>query len=95
MRVYTPGAPEGKTLRAFIQPVRERGTEQSVPSPLGQVKQDCFLYFGPPESDLFEDSRVDLGGECFRVRAAHPVYVGEALHHWWAVLSRRAQEGTE
>ena len=92
VRVYTPSEPEGKALRAFIQPMRERGTDPSVPSPLGEVKQDRFLYFGPPEPVLDEDSRVEMGGECFRVRAAQPVYVGQGLSHWWAVLSHRAQE---
>lgn len=92
VRVYTPNEPKGKALRAFIQPMRERGTEQSVPSPLGQVKQDRFLYFGPPEPALDEDSRVEVGGECFRVQAAHPLYVGQGLSHWWAVLAHRAQE---
>ncbi len=92
VRVYTPSEPEGKVLRAFIQPMRERGTEQSVPSPLGQVKQDRFVYLGPPEPALDENGRVEVGGECFRVRAAHPVYVGQTLTHWWAVLSRRTQE---
>lgn len=92
VRVYTQSKPEGEALRALIQPMRERGTEQSVPSPLGQVEQDRFLYFGPPEPALDGDSRVEVGGERFRVRAAHPVYVGQTLNHWWAVLSHRAQE---
>ena len=95
VRVYTPGEPEGKALRAFIQPMGERGTEQSVPSPLGQVKQDRFLYIGPPETALDEDCRVEVGGERFRVRGAQPVYVGQTLSHWEAVLSRRAQEVAE
>lgn len=92
VRVYTKAAPEGAALRAFVQPMRERGTEQSVPTPLGQVMQDRFLYLGPPEAALDEECRVEVGGERFRVRAAHPVYVGQSLSHWWAVLTRRAQE---
>lgn len=92
VRVYTPGTPEGKALRAFVQPMRDRGTEQSVPSPLGQVKQDRLLYLGPPEPALDENSRVEVGGECWRVRAAQPIYVGGVLTYWWAVLTHRAQE---
>lgn len=95
VRVYTCGVPEGKALRAFVQPMRDRGTEQSVPSPLGQVKQDRFLYLGPPEPALDEDSRLEVGGERWRVRAAQPIYVGGVLTHWWAVLTRRAQEVAE
>lgn len=92
VRVYTKQTPEGAALRALIQPMRERGTEQSVPTPLGQVMQDRFLYLGPPRAALDGECRVEVGGECFRVRAAHPIYVGPTLSHWWAVLSRRAQE---
>jgi len=92
VRVYTKAAPEGAALRAFIQPMREPGTEQSVPTPLGQVMQDRFLYLGPPEAALDVECRVEAGGERFQVQAAHPIYVGGRLSHWWAVLTRRAQE---
>ena len=92
VRVHNEQTPEGTALRAFIQPLRERGTEQSVPTPLGRVMQDRFLYLGPPEMALDGTSRVERDGECFRVQAAHPVYVGQNPSHWWAVLTHRAQE---
>lgn len=90
--VYTQAYPEGKALHAFVQPMREKGTVQTVPSPLGQVKQDRFLFLGPPEGVLDERSRVELQDEVYRVEAAQPIYVGGTLSHWWAVLSHRAEE---
>lgn len=95
VRVYASEASEGVALHAFVQPVREKGTEQSVPSPLGQTMQDRFLYLGPPETALDENCRVEVDGERFRVRAAHPIRVGGRVSHWWAVLSRRAWEVAE
>ena len=92
VRVYTPKTPGGEVVRALVQPMREKGTEQSVPSPLGRVKQDRFLYLGPSGTEMDETSRVEWNGECFRVRSAHSVRVGGSVTHWWAVLSRRAQE---
>lgn len=95
VRVYTKDDPEGVVLRAFVQPMREKGTEQSVPSPLGLVMQDRFVYLGPADRELDENSRVELDGTCFAVRAAHPIRVGGSTTHWWAVLTRRGQEAAE
>lgn len=82
-------------VRAFFQPVRDRGTEQSAPSPLGQVKQDRFLYLGPAERPLDEECRVAVEDEVYRVETAQPIYVGGAVSHWWAVLTHRAKEAVE
>ena len=82
-------------VRAFVQPMRDRGTEQSVPSPLGQVKQDRFLYLGPAQTALDEVCRVVVEDEVYRVETAQPIYVGGAVSHWWAVLTHRAKEAVE
>ena len=95
VRVYTKSDPKGVTLHAFVQPMREKGTEQSVPSPLGQVKQDRFVYLGPADRELDENSRVEMGDEHFLVQAAHPIRVGTGISHWWAVLTRRVREVAE
>lgn len=90
--VYTETAPEGTALRAFFQPMRNKGTAQTVPSPLGQVKQDRFVYLGPPECALDDTCRVKVRGEVYRVQTAQPICVGGTVSHWWAVLTRRAKE---
>ena len=95
VRVYTKNDPEGVILHAFVQPMREKGTEQSVPSPLGQVMQDRFVYLGPADRALDENSRVELDGEHFLVQAAHPIRMGRCTTHWWAVLTRRVREVAE
>lgn len=93
--VYNEAVPEGTAVRAFVQPMREKGTEQSVPSPLGRVEQDRFLYLGPPETALDHTCRVAVQGEVYRVETAQPIYVGGVVSHWWAVLTHRAKEAVE
>lgn len=89
------GAEQKTRVRAFFQPVRDRGTEQSVPSPLGQVKQDRFLYLGPAETALDEACRVVVEDEVYRVETAQLIQVGGVVSHWWAMLTRRAKEAVE
>lgn len=90
--VYTGEVPEGVTLRAFFQPVRDRGTAQTVPSPLGIVKQDRFIYLGPPGQPLDDLCRVEVDGEVYGLEAAHPVHIGQVCSHWWAIFTRRGRE---
>lgn len=94
MTVYSNQKPEGQAVRAFFQPVLDRGTAQAVPSPLGEVRQDRFLYLGPPEAalDCSPVCGVELDGELYRPQAVEPVYVGGELSHYWAVLKHRVQE---
>lgn len=76
-------------VRAFLQPVREKGAEQEVPSPLGLRREDRFLYLGPVGMPLTAGvSRVEHGGRTYLVQAAQ--LVGES--HWWAVLRPRDKE---
>lgn len=93
--VYNGTAPEGVAVRAFFQPMRDRGTAQTVPSPLGQVKQDRFVYLGPAEVTLDDASRVRVRNELYQVETTQPIYVGETVFHWWAVLTHRAKETVE
>lgn len=84
----------GRTsVRAFLQPVLERGQEQSVPTPLGLRREDRFLYLGPAELELTAGmSRVYWNEQDYEVQSAHPVG-GTKPHHWWAVLRPVDREG--
>lgn len=76
------------TGRAFLQPVLERREDwvQALPTPLGVVRKDRFLYLGEPGLPLEHGDRVVCRGGSYRVQAAQAVYVGERLSHWWGVL---------
>jgi len=87
------GEQAGVSLRAFLQPVLERGKEQEVPTPLGLRREDRYLYLGPRDVTLTAGtSRVEWKGQRFEVQSARPVGGGQA-HHWWAVLRPCDKEG--
>ena len=62
---------------------------QELPTPLGTVRRDQWLYLGPPELSLEETNGlcVEWNGLRFAVRAAQPVCVGEETLYWWALLA--------
>lgn len=73
--------------RAFLQPMREKGQAQSLPSPLGWQREDRFLYLGDPNHPLSDHGDwVEFEGTGYTVISAHPVHVGNSVSHIWAVL---------
>lgn len=76
--------------RAFLQPIREKGQAQSLPSPLGWQREDQFLYLGDPNRPLTANRDwVEFEGSGYAVVSAHPVHVGNSVSHIWAVLRPR------
>ena len=89
VELHCEGAQEGIARRAFVQALSRDAGEQRLPTPLGRVRQDRFLYLGDPDGDLEclgETGYILWNGVRYRVRTAHPVYVGETVDHWRAVL---------
>lgn len=83
---YRDGREEAPA-RAFFQPVVERREDwrQETPTPLGIVRRDRFLYLGEPGVSLEGCEALVWKGQRFRPRSIQPIYIGEALSHWWAV----------
>ena len=85
--------------RAFLQPALETGTDrvQRLPTPLGEIRRDRWIYLGPPETPLTDlaDGYVLWNGTRFDLRAAQPVCVGEETVYWWGLLAPGAREETE
>lgn len=76
--------------RVFLQPIREKGQAQSLPSPLGWQREDRFLYLGDPNHPLSDHGDwVEFEGAGYAVVSAHPVHVGNSVSHIWAVLRPR------
>lgn len=75
----------GVSTRAFLQSVRDKGEDQSVPTPLGLRREDRFLYLGPPDVPLCDGGRVEWQGRRYVVQSAHPVGAGRT-NHWWGLL---------
>lgn len=80
---------------AFLRPVtRESGQgEQYRPTPLGLRREDRWLYLGEgPLSPLSDRARWN--GTTFEVQSARPVYIGDTLTHWQALLVPEDKETT-
>ena len=91
--VYPSSDADPVGLKAFLQPVLEKGEGQECPSPLGLRREDRFLYLGPADTALNAGvSRVEWDGQSYDVQSAHPVGAG-VTHHWWAVLRPCDKEG--
>ena len=94
--VCKEGQEEGVLCRAFLQPALERRGEgyQTLPTPLGLVRRDQWIYLGGPEVSLdgLGDGYVAWGGHRLSIRAAQPLSLGEELADWWALLSVRDPE---
>lgn len=78
--------------RAFLQPIRETGQEQQVPSPLGFRREDRLLYLGVPDCPLGQEDWVEWNGGAYEVWSTHPVHVGQTVLYTWAVLRPRDLE---
>ena len=94
VELHFGGNEAGMAVRAFLQPILEQGADKwkDLPTPLGRARQDRFLYLGGPSvplDGLEEAGWIAWRGQEFTEQAAHPVYVGERLSHWWAVLRPR------
>lgn len=89
--VYRSGEAQGTVCRAFLQPILERQGRQDVPTALGTICRGRWLYLGDPliPLDRLEDGCVQWKGQRFEVVRVQPIYVGETLSHWWAVLKLR------
>lgn len=75
-----------ETVRAFLQPIRER--DESVPetTAAGWLDGRLWLYLG--RTVVEAGDTVLWRGRRFRVRSGRPHYIGERLCHWRAVLER-------
>lgn len=92
----SPGQ-EPVSCTAFLQPVQEQGSTwfQNLPTPLGMVRQDRWIYLGSPQyplDQLGETGWIDWEGQAFSVRAAQPVCIGTEPLYWWGLLVLRDPE---
>ena len=79
-----------RTVRAFLQPVREKSGAEPVPEPYGMRSGTRWLYFGPEDAPLCAGrTRVWRGTRRFLVCRA---CLTEGSH-WWALLRPEDEEG--
>ena len=79
--------------RAFLQPVMaKRQEEPRGDTPLGSVDARRWVYIGTAEVARYDT--VEGCGMSFLVKEATPVYLGETVFYWHAMLWR-AKEAKE
>ena len=76
-----------RACRAFLQPVlTKRQEEPRGDTPLGSVDERRWVYIGTMEVARY-DTLEGCGG-AFLVKEATPVYLGDAILYWHAMLWR-------
>ena len=76
--LYRGGVEAGREVRGF----------------LGLRREDRYLMLGEPDVPAAPGDRVVWRESGYEVRTAHPIYLGERLSHWWAVLAPWGKEET-
>ena len=78
----------GETItacRAFLQPVlAKRQEEPRDDTPLGSVDERRWLYIGTAPVERYDT--VEGCGMSFLVKEATPVYLGDTILYWHAIL---------
>ena len=76
---------EVRQCRAFLQPVlQKRQEEPRADTPLGSVDRRRWVYIGGEAVERYDT--VEGCGQSFLVKEATPVYLGEEILYWHAVL---------
>lgn len=87
---------ESIETKGFLEPVLDRREEweQRLPTAVGIVRQDRFIYLGHPDvpMDTVEDIYVQCRGKQYYVQTAQEIFVGDVRSHWWAILRVRDWE---
>lgn len=83
---------ESLAVRAFLQPLlKERQEPPVTPTPLGAVCDQRWLYLGSGDVPLSPGDRVDWEALSLTVQEAQPLYLGDSLVYYRAVLRRRKE----
>ena len=70
------------------------GLPALAPGVMGHEGAGEVVEVGDHVTDLAPGDRVVWRESGYEVRTAHPIYLGERLSHWWAVLAPWGKEET-
>lgn len=97
--LWSPGGEELGRGKAFFQPILERAEQkvQSLPTPLGERRQDRFLCLAEPGLPMEEarEGWLTCRGTAYEFQTLQAIYEGERRCHWWGVLRTRDREEGE
>ena len=88
------GEGEERAVRCFIQPLmnKNRVYLHHAVTELGRVDEGRYLYIGPSDTAVEEGCHIVCHARRFDVLRGEPVWLGNALSHWCAVLRPRPEE---
>lgn len=76
-----------RSVRAVVQPITQNSDEKRLPTAVGQMDEGRYLYLGLPQHPIAARRQTVIWrGRTFWVQSAHPIYVGDEISHWWAIL---------
>ena len=82
-----------KMIRAFLQP--EKARTETVPgeqTPIGWVDERLWSYIGLAAVEPGDIIRQ--GNTAYRVRSSRAYWLGDQVHHWWALLETEREAAT-
>ncbi len=93
VRLYFGEEEQGQLTRAFLQPLPQKrdGGRQYVPTSLGLVQEESFLYLGGAEVDVSKALYLSCEGQDYEIRFAQLVYRGREKSHWRGILTVREE----
>lgn len=80
-------------IRAFLQP--EKARTETVPgeqTPIGWVDERLWSYIGLAAMEPGDIIRQ--GNTAYRVRSSRAYWLGDQVHHWWALLETEREAAT-
>lgn len=85
MTVCVEHAGASVQTKAFVQPLTTETNDAPFSmAPLGAADVRCWRYLGRACAEMGD--RVIQGGVRYTVRRAAPVYIGDEIAYYWAVL---------
>ena len=82
-----------KTILVFLQP--EKARTETVPgeqTPIGWVDERLWSYIGLAAVEPGDIIRQ--GDTAYRVRSSRAYWLGDQVHHWWALLETEREAAT-
>ncbi len=87
-------AEPGVVTAAFLQVMAGGEDGQTVPTRLGALREETFLYLGNPNCspEGLEEGGILCDGVLYEVRSARLVWMGKYHSHWRAILKEKEGE---
>ncbi len=79
-----------QAVRAFIQPVTERGKQAAelAVDALGEIPAGRYLYIGPAQPQAMQDDIIECDGRKYRVCRTEQLCLQAEALYTWALLRR-------